>query len=160
MRVQALSKACEFLVSVQRADGGWGESYLSCQDKVYTQLPGEESHVVNTGWGLLGLIAAGSTNTASMDAAARCLVRMQLPNGDWPQQHISGVFNRNCMITYANYRYDAAELLNLLFNFCCLTFRCIWSAVFVTYSYCTICRNIFPIWALGEYSEHVLNLMN
>ena len=28
----------------------------------------------------------------------------QLPSGDWPQQHISGVFNRNCMITYANYR--------------------------------------------------------
>jgi cycloartenol synthase len=29
---------------------------------------------------------------------------MQLPSGDWPQQHISGVFNKNCMITYANYR--------------------------------------------------------
>ena len=32
------------------------------------------------------------------------LMRMQQPSGDWPQQHISGVFNRNCMITYANYR--------------------------------------------------------
>ena len=31
-------------------------------------------------------------------------MRMQHANGDWPQQHISGVFNRNCMITYANYR--------------------------------------------------------
>jgi hypothetical protein len=28
----------------------------------------------------------------------------QEASGDWPQQHISGVFNRNCMITYANYR--------------------------------------------------------
>lgn len=28
----------------------------------------------------------------------------QEEGGDWPQQHISGVFNRNCMITYANYR--------------------------------------------------------
>jgi hypothetical protein len=35
---------------------------------------------------------------------AAFLMRMQRPNGDWPQQHISGVFNRNCMITYANYR--------------------------------------------------------
>ncbi|MDD1627228.1 MAG: hypothetical protein LUQ26_07105 [Methylococcaceae bacterium] len=24
--------------------------------------------------------------------------------GDWPQENISGVFNYNCMITYANYR--------------------------------------------------------
>ncbi len=30
---------------------------------------------------------------------------MQEESGDWPQQHISGVFNRNCMITYANYRW-------------------------------------------------------
>ena len=33
----------------------------------------------------------------------QCLV-LQEAGGDWPQQHISGVFNRNCMITYANYR--------------------------------------------------------
>ena len=26
--------ACAFLLQKQRADGGWGESYLSCQDKV------------------------------------------------------------------------------------------------------------------------------
>jgi squalene cyclase len=30
----ALHKACAFLVGKQRLDGGWGESYLSCQDKV------------------------------------------------------------------------------------------------------------------------------
>jgi cycloartenol synthase len=36
--------------------------------------------------------------------AAAFLMRSQEASGDWPQQHISGVFNRNCMITYANYR--------------------------------------------------------
>ena len=30
----ALYRAVQFLVSKQRLDGGWGESYLSCQDKV------------------------------------------------------------------------------------------------------------------------------
>jgi squalene cyclase len=33
-------------------------------------------------------------------------MRQQEADGDWPQQHISGVFNRNCMITYANYRWQ------------------------------------------------------
>lgn len=31
---KAVHKACSFLLSKQRLDGGWGESYLSCQDKV------------------------------------------------------------------------------------------------------------------------------
>jgi cycloartenol synthase len=30
----AVAKACSFLLNKQRLDGGWGESYLSCQDKV------------------------------------------------------------------------------------------------------------------------------
>ena len=72
----------------------------------YHQLPEEGSHVVNTAWALLALVAAGyhKRDQRPLDAAARCLMNSQLSNGDWPQQHISGVFNRNCMITYANYR--------------------------------------------------------
>jgi hypothetical protein len=31
---KAVHKACSFLLGKQRLDGGWGESYLSCQDKV------------------------------------------------------------------------------------------------------------------------------
>ena len=31
---RAQSKACDFLVSKQRKDGGWAESYLSSQTKV------------------------------------------------------------------------------------------------------------------------------
>jgi cycloartenol synthase len=30
----AIKKACEFLLSKELPSGGWGESYLSCQDKV------------------------------------------------------------------------------------------------------------------------------
>lgn len=39
-----------------------------------------------------------------LDRAAKYLLSTQSGNGDWPQQEIMGVFNRNCMITYANYR--------------------------------------------------------
>mmetsp|Transcript_57764 Transcript_57764/g.183055 ORF Transcript_57764/g.183055 Transcript_57764/m.183055 type:complete len:537 (+) Transcript_57764:344-1954(+) len=115
---EGVRRAVGFLLPRQRPDGGWGESYLSCQDKAYSQLPpGEPSHVVHTSWALLALLRAGQAerDRAPLHAAARFLMGAQLPSGDWPQQQITGVFNRNCMITYANY------------------------------------RNIFPIWALGEY---------
>jgi cycloartenol synthase len=125
----ALRKAVAFLLSKQMPDGGWGESYLSCQNKKYVQLTEDKrtgagapvDHIVNTAWALLALVAAGQAerDPAPLHAAARALMRRQRENGDFPQQTIMGVFNNNCMITYANY------------------------------------RNIFPIWALGEYANAV-----
>jgi squalene cyclase len=45
----------------------------------------------------------------------------QLPNGDWAQGPIIGVFNYNCAISYSGF------------------------------------KNIFPIWALGEYMSKFQN---
>jgi cycloartenol synthase len=33
----SIRSACDFLLSKQHASGGWGESYLSCQDKVVSK---------------------------------------------------------------------------------------------------------------------------
>eukprot|EP00803_Ostreobium_quekettii_P008888 evm.model.scf_1873.3 EVM.evm.TU.scf_1873.3 scf_1873:15470-26076(+) len=96
--------ACDFLLDKQKEDGGWGESYKSSQDRVYSQLDGD-SHVVNTAWAVMALMAVGyhEVHPLPLHAAARFMMDAQQVDGDWPQQHISGVFNKNCMISFSQY---------------------------------------------------------
>ncbi|XP_037431924.1 cycloartenol synthase-like [Triticum dicoccoides] len=119
----AIRKACEFLLSKELLpSGGWGESYLSSQDKVYTNLEGNRAHAVNTSWAMLALIDAGQgqRDPACLHRAAKILMNFQSEDGEFPQQDIIGATNHNLMLTYAQF------------------------------------RNIFPIWALGEYYRRVL----
>uniref|UniRef100_A0A7S1ES27 Terpene cyclase/mutase family member n=1 Tax=Timspurckia oligopyrenoides TaxID=708627 RepID=A0A7S1ES27_9RHOD len=98
----SLKNGCLFLLSKQNGDGSWGESYLSSVLKEYVHA--DEGQIVNTAWCLLSLSKAQWPDLEPLMKAESFLVSKQLPNGDWPQQRISGVFNRNCMITYINYR--------------------------------------------------------
>ena len=102
LRKNCLDKACHFLTSKQMADGGWGETYESCANKLYTHA--ETSQVVNTAWSLLALQAAKSPDKNAIRRGIDLLLKRQLENGDWAQEGISGVFNYNCMITYSSYR--------------------------------------------------------
>ena len=113
-----IDKCCGFLLSKQMSDGGWGESYQSCVRKEYRDS--ESGHVVCTAWALLSLVLANPKATASanvvqaVERGVRFLMNSQLPNGDWAQQSISGVFNRNCMISYSNYRYPYCSFARCL----------------------------------------------
>ncbi|NOT10331.1 MAG: terpene cyclase/mutase family protein [Methylococcaceae bacterium] len=98
----SINKACAFLVAKQKADGGWGETFESCSKLVYTEAA--TSQVVNTAWALLTLMTADFGVKKVIESGIKVLLKRQSDIGDWPQENISGVFNYNCMITYANYR--------------------------------------------------------
>lgn len=96
--------AAEFLRAKQCADGGWGESYKSCIRREYVQHP-EGGQVVMTAWALLALLAASpERHRDAIQGGIRFLLERQLSNGDWPQQGMTGVFNRTCMLNYRFYR--------------------------------------------------------
>ncbi|KAM0835586.1 hypothetical protein ACQ4PT_062843 [Festuca glaucescens] len=117
-----IRKACQFLLSKQLRNGGWGESHLSSTTKAYTNLDGEKSHIVNTAWAMLALMKAGQVerDPSPLHKAARLIMNMQLGSGDFPQEEMIGSFLKNGPLCYMAY------------------------------------RNIFPMWALGEYHRLVL----
>lgn len=86
-------RGCEFLLSKQMADGGWGESYQSCEQKKYIQH--EQSQVVQTAWAALALMSAQYPEKEPLRRAMRLIMERQQANGEWLQEAIEGVFNQS-----------------------------------------------------------------
>ncbi|KAH8656633.1 oxidosqualene:lanosterol cyclase-like protein [Tricladium varicosporioides] len=97
-------KGCEFLISKQMEDGGWSESYRSCERHVYTEHP-TGSQVVMTAWAIIALIEADYPHRAPIERGLKLIMSRQQPNGEWLQEAIEGVFNKSCMISYPNYKF-------------------------------------------------------
>ncbi|KKK12356.1 hypothetical protein P175DRAFT_0459005 [Aspergillus ochraceoroseus IBT 24754] len=96
-------RGCDFLLSKQKEDGGWGESYLSSETHQYVQH--EQSQVCQTAWASLALMEAGYPHKEPLEKAMKLMMSRQQPNGEWLQEAIEGVFNQSCMISYPNYKF-------------------------------------------------------
>nr|XP_006636690.2 PREDICTED: lanosterol synthase [Lepisosteus oculatus] len=97
-----VQRACDFLLSKQMEDGGWGEDFESCEQRRYVQS--EKSQIHNTCWALLGLMAVRYPDDRVIEKGIQMLISRQQPNGDWAQENIAGVFNKSCAISYTAYR--------------------------------------------------------
>ncbi|USI74543.1 squalene--hopene cyclase [Sphingomonas morindae] len=84
-----LRRAAKWLIAIQNADGGWGESCDSyaLDRKGHVQAPSVASQ---TGWALLGLMAAGEVDHPAVARGIAWLQRHQQADGLWPQDHYTG----------------------------------------------------------------------
>jgi lanosterol synthase len=98
-----MENACKFLLSKQREDGGWGESYKSCEEHRYVEH--KDSQVVQTSWALMALMAAECPDHEAIKRGIRLLMTRQQPDGQWKQEAIEGIFNHSCSISYPNYKH-------------------------------------------------------
>ncbi len=97
-------RAGEWIRSVQNFDGGWGESCASYDNGVFTPA---ESTASQTAWGLLGLLAAGDTNSLSVRRGVEYLVETQRADGGWDEELATGTgFPRVFYLTYHLYRHS------------------------------------------------------
>ncbi len=77
-----IQKAVDWLKSIQRRDGGWGESN---DTYLYPQTAGtaKDSTTFQTALAMLALMAAGEVQSMSVGRGAEYLLRTQLPDGTW-----------------------------------------------------------------------------
>ncbi|HEY8945668.1 MAG TPA: prenyltransferase/squalene oxidase repeat-containing protein, partial [Polyangiaceae bacterium] len=102
-RKAEVRRACAFLLSKQRPDGGWGEDGESCRERRYVQAP--VPSVAQTAWALMTLVRAGDPSVQAQRRAVQLLLDRQAADGGWEREPMVGVFNRTCLINYDNYRH-------------------------------------------------------
>ena len=98
----AIRRAVAFLEQHQNDDGGWGEDLRSYREPSYRGCG--PSTASQTGWALIGLLAAGEYSE-STDRGAAYLVETQCDDGSWDEPWFTGTgFPGNFYINYHLYR--------------------------------------------------------
>ena len=98
----AVTKAANWLRSIQNPDGGWGESCASYDRDHFVPAPSCPSQ---TAWALLGLRAVGDGNSPSALRGRQFLLERQNADGGWPEEATTGTgFPNVFYLTYGMYR--------------------------------------------------------
>jgi squalene-hopene/tetraprenyl-beta-curcumene cyclase len=82
-------KAADWLIQIQNADGGWGESGDSYKLN-YTGHEAIESVPSQTAWAALALMAAGKADHPATQRGIQNLVQSQQADGFWKEPHYTG----------------------------------------------------------------------
>lgn len=90
---ERVRRACKFFLDRQMEDGGWGESYKSCELGEY--IHHAQSQVVQTAWVVMALVQAKYPDPEPLKKALRMIMKRQQSNGEWLQEAIEGVFNKS-----------------------------------------------------------------
>jgi squalene-hopene/tetraprenyl-beta-curcumene cyclase len=97
-------KAAEWLISIQNADGGWGEDGSSYRLDYRGHEPAA-STASQTAWALLGLMACGNANHPAVVRGIRYLSRTQAEDGFWEEARFTATgFPRVFYLRYHGYR--------------------------------------------------------
>jgi lanosterol synthase len=120
----AIRRACHWLRTRQRADGGWGEDAVSCISGAYVEH--RESQVIQTAWALMTLLEARDPDWGAIVRGSRFLIEQQEESGCWPRQDPAGVFFHTALLDYTLYRqyfplwalslYESRRLERLAFS--------------------------------------------
>jgi squalene-hopene/tetraprenyl-beta-curcumene cyclase len=98
-----MARAADWLISVQREDGGWGED-----EETYGSAPRgryHESTPSQTAWAVLGLMAAGRVEDPAVARGIAWLRAQQKPDGEWDEAPYTAVgFPRVFYLKYHGYR--------------------------------------------------------
>ena len=79
---ERVKRGAAWLKSVQREDGGWGESNDSYENYGKPGM-GYKSTISQTAWAVLGLICAGEVSSASVSRGVDFLLMEQDKDGLW-----------------------------------------------------------------------------
>jgi squalene-hopene/tetraprenyl-beta-curcumene cyclase len=98
-----MQRGADWLITIQNADGGWGEdcSSYKLDYKAYEPAPSTASQ---TAWALLGLMAAGQVDHPALARGVAWLTARQEADGLWTQAHYTGGgFPRVFYLNYHGY---------------------------------------------------------
>ncbi len=84
-----MKRGADWLLSIQNADGGWGED---CESYAldYAGYAPHPSVASQTAWALLALMAAGMADHPAVERGIAWLLERQGEDGLWPQEHYTG----------------------------------------------------------------------